>query len=187
MSTINNANGVAAGVTSDGRLMVTSQQMPYAQAVAVEDGQAYRLVDAAVTPTGAADVFCKMQNNSSDNMMISEVRIYDAGAELIQAQVCPAYTSGGTHAAIVPVNKNVGSVNLAATKGLFESDVDITGDAGVLLDVIVVAATTDKRVTYDPPICIGPNQAFLLEAQTGTSAINYHVDFYFATVPAVNS
>jgi hypothetical protein len=151
------------------------------------DGWAFTQYDATVTPTGAADVFCKIQNNSADLMIVTGMRIYDAGAEIIDVQLSPAYTSAGASAAIVPINRYSGSANLAATKATCESDANITGDTGVTIHRLQVAATTEQAYDWsDAPIVVGTNQAFILEAATGTAAIRYEVDFYFATVPYIN-
>lgn len=187
MTTIQNVSGTPVGVTSQYRALQEGFYRKYELACLL-DGWAFTLYDATVTPTGAADVFCKIQNNSADLMYVTGLRIYDAGAENIDVQVSAAYTSGGTHAAIVPVNRYVGSSNLAATKALCESDVDITGDAGATIHRLQIAATTQHNNDWsDIPLVFGPNQAFLLEAVTGTAAIRYEVDFFFGTVPIINS
>lgn len=186
MTTINNASGTPVGVTNQNRAMQQSVMRDYHLACLL-DGWAFTLYDATVTPTGAADVFCKVQNDSADLMYVTGMRIYDAGAELIDVQVSPSYTSAGASAAVVPINRYVGSTNLAATKATCESDANITGDTGVTIHRLQVAATTEQPYDWtDAPIIVGPNQAFILEAATGTSAIRYEVDFYFGTVPIIN-
>ena len=187
MTTIANVSGTPVGVTNDYRAMQEGFFRKYHLACLL-DGWAFTLYDAAVTPTGAADVFCKIQNDSADLMYVTGMRIYDAGAENIDVQVSASYPSGGTHAAIVPINRYSGSSNLAATKATCESDVNITGDSGATIHRLQIAATTEQEYDWsDQPLVFGPNQAFLLEAVTGTSAIRYEVDFFFGTVPIINS
>jgi len=186
MTQIENANGTTMGVTVDARFMSEIVTRDYALAC-TQAGYGFTFYDAAVTPTGAADVFGKLQNDSAMQMVVTRVTIYDAGAELVHLQLSAAYSSGGTHGDVEPVNRLRGSALLASTYGTFESDVDITGDSGATIRTLQIAATTEQ--TYDlsdSPIVLGTNQALILEAATGTSAIRWEADFYFAAVATQN-
>jgi len=187
MTQIQSVSGTPVGVTNDYRAMQEGFYRKYHLACLL-DGWAFTTYDATVTPTGAADVFHVALNTSADLMYVTGLRLYDAGAEIIDVQVSANYTPATSTTAIVPINRYVGSTNLAGTKGTFISDVDVTGDAGVTIHRLQIAATTEQSYDWvNAPIIVGPNRAFLLEAATGTNAIRYEVDFFFGTVPIVNS
>ena len=187
MTQIQNVAGTPAGVTNDYRAQVEGFGRDYHLACCL-DGWAFTMFDATVIPTGAGDYFAKIQNSSSDLLYITGITIVDVGTEVINMHVSPAFASAGTHGVIVPVNRYSGSANLAATKGVFESDVNITGSTDTQLAAFNVAAGVEfSHDMFDAPLVLGPNQAMVLEAVTGTAAIRYAIDFYFGTVATVNS
>jgi len=187
MANIQAVSGQPAGVTNDARAMVEGFGRSY-HLVNTLAGWGFRVFDAAVTPTGAGDYFCKIQNFSSDLLYITGITILDAGAEVINIHTSPAFASGGTHAVLVPINRYSGSANLMATKAVVESDVDITGSTDTQIGTITVGAGTEHARDYsDSPIILGVNQALVLEAVTGTTAIRYTIDCFFGVVPIVNS
>jgi hypothetical protein len=187
MTQIQNVAGTPAGVTNDYRAMVEGFGRDYHLACTLA-GWGFSMFDATVTPTAPGDYFAKLQNFSADKLYITGITIVDVGAELINVMVSPAFASGGTHAVVVPVNRYSGSANLAATKAVCESDVDITGSTDTQIGTIAVGAGTEHSVDYsDAPIILGPNQALVLQAATGTAAIRYTIDFYFGVVAIENS
>ncbi len=141
------------------------------------------------TPAGAGDYFCKIQNDSATLLYITDITILDAGAEVINVHVSPAYASGGAgHAALVPVNRYSGSANLFATLGTCESDTDITGSTDTQIAAINCGAGTEHNLDMsDTPLVLGPNQAMVMEAVTGTAAIRYTVNCFFGVVPVTNA
>ncbi len=187
MTQIQNVAGTPAGVTDDYRAMVEGFGRGY-DLVNTLAGWGFSVFDATVTPTGAGDYFAKIQNFSADPLFITGITLLDAGAEVINVHTSPAFASGGTHAVLVPVNRYSGSANLMATKAVVESDVDITGSTDTQIATINAGAGTEHSIDWsDAPIVLGPNQALVLEAATGTSAIRYTINCFFGVVPTVNS
>ena len=187
MTVIQSISGQPAGVTTDYRAMVEGFGRSYDLACTLA-GWGFSVFDAAVTPTGAGDYFAKVQNDSATLLYITDITILDAGAELINVHVSPAFASGGTHAALVPVNRYSGSANLFTTLGTCESDVDITGSTDTQIAVINVGAGTEHSLSMtDAPLVLGPNQALVLEAATGTAAIRYTINCFFGVVPINNA
>lgn len=189
MPTIVNANGTAAGVTSTERLMTQSVYRPDGYAVALENGDAWCFADTAVTPTGGADVFCRVANLSSMPLIITKITAQSATAEIIAVQTSVNYTSGGTHAEAVARNANASSSKLWTTYGTFESDVNITGDSGVELCRLACGVSADSRtldLTGGNEIVIPQGYSLLLESVTGAVALTYTVFGYMDMQPAVS-
>jgi hypothetical protein len=189
MATLNDAAGNPTGVTSDLRAMTESVVRPYSAAVAMEKGWAFACADSTVTPTAGNDVFCKIGNISTDLLVVTMIHANAAtGSEVISIQPSIAYASATSHAEKTAVNLLAGSANLFTTKGTFESDVDITGDAVTVADQIahmnLKAADTDYTLDLSGnPIVIPNGYCLLLEAVTGGLAIGYTVFCHFAMVP----
>ncbi len=187
MTQIQGVSGQPAGVTNDFRAMVEGFSRNY-DLVNTLAGWGFSVFDAAVTPTGAGDYFAKIQNFSSDLLYITGLTILDAGAEVINVHTSPSFTSGGTAGVLVPVNRYSGSANLMATKAVVESDVDITGSTDTQIATINAGAGTEHSIDWsDAPIVLGPNQALVLEAATGTTAIRYTINCFFGVVSTRNA
>ena len=188
MTQIQNVAGTPAGVTNDYRAQVEGFGRDYHLACTLA-GWGFSVFDPTVTPAGAGDYFCKVQNDSADLLYITGLTIVDVGAEVINIHTSPAFASGGAgHAALVPINRYSGSANLFATKGTCESDTDITGSTDTQIGTLNVGAGTEHSLDWsDAPIVLGPNQALLLEAVTGTAAIRYTIDCFFGVVATQNS
>jgi len=180
MTTIQNANQRATGVTSEGRLMGEGVRSPYVLKSQIDDGWSFTLYDLTVTPTGAADVFMVLQNTSDYPVMLEELRYYDAHAgEFIHVQVGANYTiTGGT--TIEPVNRTAGSANLASERCTIEAGANITGDSSSTIRQSQAVQNTETIVNFrDAPILLGKGQCVNLEASGGGSAIRYELDFSF--------
>lgn len=184
MATVSNANGTVSGVTSTRRHM-TESIIRAREEAAILRGDAYVLSDTTVTPTGAADVFCKIYNGRSDNMIITRiVAQVDTATDNIFVQSCAAYTSATSHAELAPINRLRGSSKLATTgDSTFESDVNITGDSGAVTLYCMRLAAADTMYVLETPIILGTGQCLLLEAETGGNDIQYSVDFFYDTEP----
>lgn len=180
MTTIQNANQRATGVTSEGRLQGEGIDRDYVLMSQVDDGWSFTAYDLTVTPTGAADVFFVLQNTSDYPVMLEELRFYDAHAgEFIHVQVGANYTiTGGT--TLEPVNRTAGSANLASSRCTIEAGANITGDSSSTIMQIVAANNTETLVSFrNAPIILGKGQCVNLEASGGASAIRYELDFTF--------
>lgn len=190
MSTITNIDGTSAGVTSNNRLMGETIVRDYGQHVAISNGWAFSCQDDTVTPTGAADVFCRIANISADPLVITKIRARCASADVVSVQTTANYTSGGTHADKAAVNRTAGSSNLFTTKGTFESDVNITGDSGSVevcrLGLTVADTDYEYDLTGGNEIVLRNGYSLLLEAVTGTAAMGYEVFCHFAVEPYTN-
>lgn len=187
MTQIQNVSGTPAGVTNDYRAQIEGFGRDYHLACTLA-GWGFTQFDLAVDPTGAGDTFAKVQNDSSDLLYITRITMLHVAAEVVSVNVSPAFASGGTHAAIVPVNRYSGSANLAATKGTFESDVDITGMTPVQIASVNCGAGTEHELDLsDAPIILGPNQALLLATGANASICRYSIDFFFGVVAITNA
>lgn len=179
MTTYANDLDRPAGVTSDGRLMVDVIARDYVYHITARNEMAYTCYVAAVTPTGAADVFFTLINTHNLPLMVEKVRFYDAHAgEIIHLQVGATYALGTTHAAVEPVNRKVGSTLLASSYCTCENGVDITGDASATIMEQQAVQNTETEIDLRKrPIVLAQNRCFNLEASAGTGAIRYEVDF----------
>ena len=187
MTQIQNVSGTPVGVTNDYRVQIEGFGRDYHLANTLA-GWGFTHFDNEVTPVGAGDYFCKLQNDSSDLLYITGLTFLDAGADVINMHVSPAFASAGTHDVLVPVNRYSGSANLAATKGVFESGIDITGSTDTQIATFNVAAGVElTHDMSDAPLVLGPNQAMVLEIVGSGDAIRYAVDFFFGVVPITNS
>ena len=194
MATVSSPNGTNQGVTSDGRSMIEAVVRSGAEQNVVEKGWAFCVQDNACTPTGAAAVFCRIANTSSDNLIIQKVVGRSATADIWNAQTCANYTSATSHAdGPTPGNRRAdkATANLFSDKGTFESDVDITGDSGAVtvgrLSLDVAAYSYALEIPDGSPVAvIPPGYSFLLETVTGTFAVSYEVYCYFDQVPHTN-
>ena len=178
MTTYQNANDRPAGVTSEGRLQVESINRDYNWHVTATNEMAYTMYLAAVTPTGAADVFFVIINTHDRPLLIQKVRYYDAHAgEFIYLQTGASYTvAGGT--AVEPVNRKVGSTLLASSYATIEQGANITGDASATIMQSQAVQNTETIVDLkERPIVLAQNRCFNLEASAGTGAIRLEVDF----------
>lgn len=193
MPTVTNAAGIPGGVTSENRQMVQSYSTKYAEAVAREQGWAFAFTDTAVTPTGAADRFCRISNTSSDTLVVTRIRIQVATADDFDVLLCANYTSAGTHGSATPVNMNAAmqsSNTWLTTKGDFESDVDITGDSGAVTLARIRCAVADTDYELDMsehPIIVPGGYSLLLAQVTGGLATGYTVFGYLANVATTDA
>lgn len=120
------------------------------------------------TPTGVNDEFFYLKNDSStDQLVIEQIVLTDAGSETIIAASCTG-TPGGSPVAITPVNRLLGSTETADATAYHHTD--ITGlTLTTVVNVAVQAAFTTRLL--DAPIILRPGEAFCLSAVTGTAAI----------------
>ena len=191
MPTINSGNGTAAGVTSDRRLMIESISRAYGTAVCMDYSKAFSFADDTVTPTGAADVFARIGvEGTNESLIVTWIEVQCAAADVISVQLVANYTSVTSFADKVARNRNAGAqaTTLWTTYGLFQSDVDIEGDAGAVTTQIAQLAmpTLGTKYTLDlrsQPIVVPTGYSLILEATTGTAAISYSVFGHLAAVP----
>ena len=187
MTQIASVSGQPAGVTLGNRAMVAGFGRDYHLACLL-DGWAFTMFDLAVDPTGVGDTFAKLQNSSSALCYVTGITMQHVAAEVVSVNVSPAFASTGTHAVIVPVNRYSGSANLAATKAVCESDVDITGMTPVQIASVNCGAGTEHTLDLsDAPIILGPNQALLLATGANASICRYSIHFFFGTVPIADA
>jgi hypothetical protein len=191
MSTVSSSNGTVQGVSSDGRSLVEGIVRSGAESNIVDKGWAFVCYDDTVTPTGAADVFCRIANLSSDNLIIQKVVGRSATADLWTFQTTANYTSATSHGdGPTPTNLRAdkATANLFSAKGTFESDVDITGDAGSQIvgrvNVPILGANFE-HANGMPLAVIPPGYSFLIEAVTGSFVVSYEVYCYFDQIPHV--
>ncbi len=168
--------GYAARVTPDKRLDVSARSDDRMYYASRDNGLSF-FYYSDVTPTGADDVFCYIQNTSPTRaLVIRWIRAYCASAEAIDIYVGETGTLvGGT--AITPVNLNPSSGHTA--EGTFEEGVNITGlSGGNLLDRIRLEAGVDAFTNFNGLI-LGQSNTFTLHTFTGTAATEVTIGFYY--------
>jgi len=186
MSVITSGNGQQAGVTSVGRQMVhgVSNADVVDQAL---NGWAFTVIEDTVTPTGAADCFLYLGNDSSDQCVVTRIQLEDAGAEDLYFVLSDTYTLATTHAVVDSAYNRSGSSNALATKMTAEAGVDITG-IGTNYEIMrrETGAGTFYNNLLEPQdvIIIPPGKALSVFAATGTAAITHvAVDLHFLMEP----
>jgi hypothetical protein len=189
MPTLNNSNGQAASITSDGRLMVSSYDEPVKD---VLNGWAFYLIDPTVTPTGAGDYWMHVENDSADPLVITRIAFTPVGAEEFQVCLAEAYTPATSTTAFpsTPNRHFGGSSNAFSTKGTAICDADITGQGTVhIIRQLDSTANTEVVIDWsDRPVVLGTNTALLMLAGTGTAAItNVCVDCHFMVEPSTDA
>lgn len=191
MPTVVSSNGTTAGVTSSERLMTQSVTRAEGLDVCLNDKLAWCFQDDAVTPTGAADVFCRISNTQATPLVITKIVAEAASAELISVQTTANYTSATSHTDKTANPRYAGSAVLYTSYGAFESDVDITGDSGsVEVARLACGVAADQReldLTGGNEIIIPNGYSLLLEAVTGAVALSYSVFGHHASRPVVSS
>lgn len=131
----------------------------------------------SVTPTGAGDCFFYITNDSDIEAVVTSLKLQSATAETIQVKIRDTGTVGGTHAALVPVNRHAGSGKIADVT--CESGVDITGlSGGDIVDVLVSGADM-WRWEWQSGLIIPKNRTVSLYAVTGAIAIKATLGFCF--------
>ena len=189
MPSITSANGHAAGVTTGSRVTTSDVTRTTGEATAIESGQAY-CCSSIVTSTADADVFVRIANLSSDDLIVTKVTASAASAETITLQTTINYTSGGAPTTGVATNRLAGSSNLFATKGSFETDPDLTGDSGSVAVGHLGCGVAETQYTLDlhgSEIVIAPGYSLLLESITGAVALTTDVYCHFDVTPRADA
>jgi hypothetical protein len=145
----------------------------------IDEGDAYSAV-VSVTPTGAGDCFFYMINNDNRDIVVSSMKLYSASAESVQIKLGDIGTVGGTHAALIPVNRNAGSAKTADVT--CESGVDITGLSGGSVVDDLVAGATMWRWEWFTGLILPKNKMLSLYAVTGAIAIKMTIGFHFKSL-----
>jgi hypothetical protein len=131
----------------------------------------------SVTPTGAGDCFFYITNDNDLDAVVTSIKLQSASAETVQVKIRDTGTVGGTHAKLMPVNRNVGSGKTAEVT--CESGVDITGlSGGNVVDQIVAGATMYKW-QWQSGLIVPKNRTVSLNAVTGAIAIKATLSFCF--------
>lgn len=168
--------GRGVGVTNGDMLLTKNVSQLIPSHVNMYEEESYSAV-IAVTPTGAGDCFFYITNNKDLEMVVSSLKLQSAAAENVQVKLGDTGTVGGTHAALLPINRNAGSVKTAEVT--CESGVDITGLAGGSVVDELVSGTTMWRWIWDSDLIIPKNRTLSLYAVTGAIAIKGTLGFYF--------
>lgn len=178
--------GYQARVTSGNRLSVSSIAVPFPLYVNTEPQQFYSII-VSITPTGAADCFLYIENTDPDEcLFITSLSICCVTqAETITVKVDHTGTRNAA-AAIIPVNRRIGSGNTAV--GTFEQGVDLAGGAatltaGAVIDQFYIpAGVVSLKRRWQSAIILNPHKSLTLWAGTGNAAIlatlgiGYHED-----------
>lgn len=131
----------------------------------------------SVTPTGAGDCFFYILNNDAEELFIDSITFRTASAESIQVKLGDSGTVGGTHAALVPVNRNAGSGKTADVT--CEVGVDITGLSGGSIVDTVYGDTSMLKHHWGSAIILPKNSLLSIYAVTGAVALAGTLGFHF--------
>lgn len=170
------SSGQAQMVTAGGMAMTKSVCQTINEYANRNMENGYSAVIAA-TPTGAGDCFFYMTNNDDKPILISSLKLYAASTESVQVKLGDTGVVGGTHAALVPANRNAGSAKEADVT--CESGVDITGLSGGRVVDELVGGTTMVRWLWLTGMVIPKNRTLSLYAVTGAIAIKATLGFCF--------
>ncbi len=179
MPTLNDPNGTAVKVNSEGKLetdSVTERESLHVN----EDHQATYSAMVDVTPGSTDDDFFYLKNKDTRELVIYKIEGWCADANQ-EISVLIGATSPGTDAgdAIVPANMNATSGHVA--------DVDCTQDAtdlaianGTAITLLKFPTTALELASYDFPggIILPKNQRLHMEAALA-GLINLTIYFYF--------
>ena len=169
-------SGVGQAVTKGGMGVVKAICQTITEHANQHQEESYSAV-IAVTPTGAGDCFFYIINNSDIEAVVTSLKLQAGAAENIQVKIRDTGTVGGTHAALVPVNRNAGSGRIADVT--CESGVDITGLSGGDVVDELVAGTTMYKWEWQSGLIIPKNRMVSLYAVTGAIAIKATLGFCF--------
>jgi hypothetical protein len=136
----------------------------------------------SVTPSGPdVEFFYVVNDSATDQMVIEQIQIQDAGAETLIVASCTG-TPSGTPTEITPTNRLRGSTNTADVT-VYEK-ATITGLTITAVVKKAVAAAADVGL-LEEPIILRPSQALCVSAVTGTAAVVGTCYFYQAKHPLV--
>jgi len=161
--------GYEAAVDSEGKLQVFATSEDEDKHINKDTGKVWS-VPFAVTPVGAGDFFFYFKNTSTENYLITDVRVDAASADVIGVHWVtgtPSFTSGTDLTAYA---RNSG-VTLTPTATM-KSDTDTTGltDGGELY-FLTCEANKLSHLKSSSNIIITPGASFALKAATGTAAL----------------
>lgn len=167
---INDPNGQAASVNSDGRLVTSAITYPSAHHVNHIDGKAYSFRVTA-TPTAAGDCFAYVTNLDDEDMVIDLIIANVETTETLLVKLGDSGTAaGGTDVTLT--NLNAGSGNLAEVTA--QSGNDITGLSGgqIAVGFCFNGGDCSKQVPVPPSFIVPKNKTISLYAVTGGIEIN---------------
>jgi hypothetical protein len=172
-------NGDLAKVDENNRLYTNAISQSVEHNSNFEFGRSYSWV-VSQTPTGANDFFLYMKNTGSLPIVLEGMDYRVASAEQIKVYLGRTGTpSGGTTATIA--NLNTASSNQPT--GTFEAGNDITGtSAGTVVYHYYLTSTETKAINFDQDIVIKPGGVFMMEAITGSIAINLNLNFFESNI-----
>jgi len=130
------------------------------------------------TPTGAGDYFFYMRNDSGlRRLVITRLLVRGAGADIVNLVGVTGTPAGGT--TLAPLNRTVGSPK-QPLDAVIQSGVDITGltSTGSREVLFLGAAGLAERNMIEHPVVVPQGSAIALVATTGTSALQFLLDFY---------
>lgn len=170
--------GASAEVNSENRLLTQALSLSPQQHVALEHGQVYQVRGEDTVTVGATYDLLFIENTSSTlNMVITYIRAqyYDfaGGAAVPNAATYFEYGYGQTHTsggtAVVPVNTNAGSSNLADVAAYEGSPV--LGGTLVSLDEEVVKSEAEvHKWNKEGSVVIPPGKTFGLRLVTDNTS-----------------
>lgn len=170
------STGKGMEVNDEGYGKVANVNRPLQHHANVVYGNAYSAI-ISVTPTGAGDCFFYIKNDDVLNLVIRSITLYGASAESLQVKLGDSGTVGGTHADLLPVNRNAGSGKTADVT--CESGVDITGLSGGSVVCDINFTNSFVKLRWDSSLIVPKNTIFSLYAVTGAIAIKANLSFLF--------
>ena len=170
-------NGYSAGVTSENRLLTDCVTKSIEHQTNHTDGKSFSIPFSA-TPTASGDCFFLMKNEDDLDIVIEGVNLYLPAAEYFDIKIGDTGTPiDGTD--ITPVNLNAGSGILA--DGTFQQGNNITGLSGgsTAYRIHKLAGTGTENHNFEQDIILPKNTVLTMYVQTGTTALDGFIDFYY--------
>lgn len=177
-------SGYTAKVGSDNKLRTYSVIESEAHHENEDNKQAF-LVFSIITPNNpnpsageTSPTFFYMKNESSKNLMITEIEYWVESNEYVDIYINPAEDPvGGT--SITPINMNFGSGNQAT--GIFLQGTEITGiTGGTFLDRTRIPGDGSNHFhSWDAKLILPKNNVLTLRAGNGGIPMEVMVEFYY--------
>jgi len=174
-------NGFGAKVNSQHQLATAATTVTKEHEINHADGQAYSVL-ASLTPTlvnagAATGCFMYIKNTGEADMIVSEMMLWAASAEMFMIKLGDSGTPIGG-AATTPSNRNAGKGNQADVTA--ETAVEITGlSGGSVVFGFTKGATDSIRIAPATGFIVPKNNVLTVYVATGNVAIRFGMGITF--------
>lgn len=164
-----NGKGYEAAVDSEGRLQAFSVVEAQDKHVNIHTGKVWSF-PFTTTPVGAGDYFFYFKNTSSEDYLLTDIRIDAATAEVVglhKVTGTAVFTAGGD---ITPVNRNLGSALTPTATAKYDTDTTGLADGGEIY-FLTCEANSLSHLRASSNVVITPGSSIALKATTGAIAL----------------